>query len=107
MGNTNLKRSAFMVALTAILKTVDGRGDEVEAEFKKLVPKVLQDPGTLAYAVHRAVDDPNKFLVYERYENQEALKYHGSTDHFKEFGRTTREMFAGRAELQFYNIVAE
>ena len=95
-----------MVVLTAILKTVDGRGDEVEAEFKKLVPKVLQDPGTLTYAVHRAVDDANKFLVYERYENEEALKYHTSTNHFKELGQATRGMFAGRAEIQRYNIVA-
>jgi len=96
-----------MIILTAILTTVDGRGDEVEAKFKELVPKVLNDPGALTYNVHRAVDDPNKFLVYERYENEEALKYHGSTDHFKEFGRSSREMFAGRAELQFYKIVAE
>ena len=96
-----------MIILTAVLTTVDGRGDEVEAKFKELVPKVLNDPGAITYAVHRAVDNPNKFLVYERYEDEEAFKYHGGTDHFKEFGRSTREMFAARAEVQFYKVVAE
>jgi len=51
-----------MVVLTAILKTAEGKGDDVERLFKELMPKVLKDPGTIAYAVHRAVDDPSKFF---------------------------------------------
>ena len=95
-----------MVVLTAILKAAEGKGDAVEAEFKALVPKVMKDPGTLNYAIHRAVDDPTKFLVYEVYESREALQAHGQTEHFKAFGAATRGMFAARAELQFWNKVA-
>ncbi|MDD5287736.1 MAG: putative quinol monooxygenase [Dehalococcoidales bacterium] len=94
-----------MVVLTAILKAVEGKGDDIEREFKKLAPIILKDPGALGYAVHRAVDDPNKFLVYEQYENQEALKYHGQTAHFKAFNQATRGMFAARAEITFYNKI--
>jgi quinol monooxygenase YgiN len=95
-----------MVILTAILKAAEGKGDAVAAEFQKLVPIVLKDPGTLGYTVARAVDDPSKFLVFEQYENREALTYHGQTEHFKAFGAATRGMFAARAELTFWNKVA-
>lgn len=94
-----------MIVLTAIIKAAEGKGDTIEAEFKKLVPKVLKDPGTLGYAVHRAVDDPNKFLVYEMYENREALTYHGQTEHFKALGQATRGMYTGRTEITFWNKV--
>jgi quinol monooxygenase YgiN len=95
-----------MVVLTAILMTVEGKGDALEAEFKKLVPKVLKDQGALAYIVHRAADNPNKFMVYEQYENQEAFQAHSKTEHFKAWGAATRGMFAARGEIQFYNKVA-
>lgn len=94
-----------MIVVCAMLKTVDGKGDEVEQEFKKLVPKVLKDPGTIAYVLHRAIDDPNKFFVYEKYEDMDTLKAHGQTEHFKEFGRTTASMFSGRPEIGLYNQI--
>lgn len=95
-----------MVVLTATLKAVEGKGDAAAEEFKKLVPVVLKDPGTVGYMVCRAVDDANKFIVIEQYESREAFTYHGQTAHFKAFGAATRGMFAGRAELAFWNKVA-
>jgi len=94
-----------MIVVCATIKTIDGRGDEVEQEFKKLVPKVLKDPGAIEYVVHRAIDDPNKFFVYEKYEDMDALKLHSSTEHFKDFGRTTASMFSGRPEVGLYNQI--
>jgi quinol monooxygenase YgiN len=95
-----------MIVIAATLTTIEGKGDFVEQEFKKLVPLVLKVPGTLGYAIHRAVKDPNKFLVYEQYENQEALQAHGQNLDFKAFNQTTRGMFVGRAEITMYNKIA-
>ncbi len=95
-----------MIVIAAILKAAEGKGDELEQEFRKLVPKVLNDPGTAAYAVHRAIDDPSKFLVYEKYESAEALRAHGSAPHFREFSRVTASMTDGRAEVTRYQQIA-
>ena len=94
-----------MIVVAAMLKTVDGKGDEFEQEFRKLVPKVLNDPGTIAYVVHRSVDDPTKFFVYEKYESREALKEHSSTTHFKEFSQAIASMLSGRPEVGLYQEV--
>jgi quinol monooxygenase YgiN len=92
-----------MIVVTAKMKAVEGKGDELEQEFRKLIPKVLKDPGAITYTVHRKTDAPNEFLVYEKYESGDALKYHGSTEHFKEFSRTIGPMLDGRAEVALYN----
>ncbi len=95
-----------MIVITAVLQVAEGKGNEVVEEFKKLVPKVRQDPGTITYIINQAVDNADKIMVYEKYEDREALQYHGQTDHFKEFGRATRSLFAGRPEITLYNEVA-
>jgi len=94
-----------MIVVAAVLKAAEGKGDVLEQELRKLVPKVLKDPGTIGYAIHRAIDDPNKFLVYEKYESRDALKLHGSTPHFQEFSRAIATLLAGRPEVTLYNEI--
>jgi len=88
-----------------MLKSIDGKGDEFEQEFRKLVPKVLKDPGAITYVVHRRLDDPNSFFVYEKYEDSEAIKYHSSTPHFKEFSQAIAPLMGGRAEVGRYTEI--
>ncbi len=95
-----------MIVVLALLQAQPGKGDEVEKAFKELIPKVLKDPGTIAYKLNRNIEEPDKFCVYEKYESMDALKAHGQTEHFKAFGRATRELFAGRAQVSRYNEVA-
>jgi quinol monooxygenase YgiN len=94
-----------MIVVVAKMKAVEGKGDELAQELRKLIPKVLKDPGTISYAVHRKADAPNEFLVYEKYESGDALKYHGSTEHFKEFSRTIGPMLDSRPEIGIYSEV--
>jgi len=94
-----------MIVVAAKIKTAEGKGDEFEQEFRKLAPKVLNDPGTIAYVLHSSVKDPTLFLVYEKYESQEALKQHGETPHFKEFFKATGPMMGGRPEIELYNEI--
>ena len=94
-----------MVVVVANLKVAEGKGNDVVEAFRKVVPLIRQDPGTVAYNILQVANNPDKITVLERYENREALQYHGQTEHFKEFGRNTRESFAGRAEIALYDEV--
>lgn len=95
-----------MIVVAAVLRAADEKGDDLEQEFRKLVPQVLNDPGTVAYVVHRGIEDPTIFFVYERYENADALKAHSSTPHFKEFSRAAGSLLAARPEVTLYRQVA-
>jgi quinol monooxygenase YgiN len=91
-----------MIVVAAKMKAVEGKGDELERELRKLIPKVLKDPGAITYTVHRKADAPNEFLVYEKYESGEALKFHSSTEHFKEFSKAIASLLDGRPEIGIY-----
>ena len=94
-----------MIVIAAIIKVIDGKGDEAEQIFKKLVPKVLKDPGTIAYVAHRSTDDPSKFFFYEKYEDMEAVKYHGSTPHFKECIQALTPLQEGPTDAGLYRQI--
>ena len=93
-----------MITICAILTAVQDKGDELEKEFMKLTPNVLKDPGTLTYIVHRNIDDPLIFFVYEIYTNDEALNLHISTSHFKEF-RKNVALLVARREVGKYSEI--
>jgi quinol monooxygenase YgiN len=94
-----------MLIQIAQLKAVQNKGDELEREFSKIIPKVREESGTLTYIVHRALDDPQKFLVYEKYRDEEALKYHVSTSYIKEFINVVSSILDGRPEMDFYREI--
>lgn len=95
-----------MVVVAAMIKVLEGKGDEFEKEAGKLVPKVLKDPGTIAYAIHRSTNDPSKFFVYEKYESQEAFQHHSSTPHFQEFTRAILPMLDGSPDIGLYREIS-
>ncbi len=95
-----------MIVVVATLKVVEGKGDEFEQEFRKLALKVRDEPGTIVYVLHRAIDDPTKFFVYEKYKDQEALGQHSSTAHFQEFFKAITPILSGGPEIGLYHEIS-
>ncbi len=93
-----------MIVISALITVVEGKGDEYLEKFKELAPKVRKDPGLITYVLHRHVDNPDQFFVFEQYENREAIDYHGSTEHFKAYRKETADIVADR-QIGFYNEV--
>ena len=93
-----------MVVICALITVADGKGDEYQEKFKELAPKVRKDPGAITYVLHRNINDPNQFFVFEQYENQEAIKYHGSTEHFQAYRKETADLVKER-QVNFYHEV--
>jgi quinol monooxygenase YgiN len=94
-----------MLIIAAVIKVHEGKGEEFEKEFRQLQPRVLKDPGAIAYVLHRSVDDPCRFFFYEKYESSEAIKYHTSTEHFKGFFQKMGPIMIGKPEISVYQEV--
>ena len=93
-----------MVVVCALITVVKGKGDEYQERFKGLAAKVRKDPGTITYVLNRGRDDPDKFFVFEQYEDEEALKYHASTEHFQAYRKETADLVKNR-NVGFYEEV--
>ena len=62
-----------------------GKMDQALEAVQAFMPKIRTEPGTLEYTVYRGVDDPNMLVYLEKYQDQDALAAHGSSDEMKAF----------------------
>jgi quinol monooxygenase YgiN len=66
-----------MASVVATIKVKEDKLEEAKAFFKKLAAEVkANEPGTLVYVFHQRRDDPLTFVVYEKYESDEAFALH-------------------------------
>ena len=90
-----------MLTLTAVLTVQAGREAEFERVMHVTVPKVREEPGNHAYVLNRSTENPRVFMVYEEYEDAEALESHRA--HLKEMGIDLRDLLEGPSVLTFYD----
>ena len=89
-----------MLTLTAVLTVKAGQEEEFERIMHVAVPKVREEPGNIAYSLHRSAESSRVFLVYEEYEDAEALESHRA--HLREMGIDLRELLETPPVLTFY-----
>jgi quinol monooxygenase YgiN len=53
------------------------------------------EQGNLAFAVHRSLDDPNEFWLYETWESTEAVEAHESGEAFQDYKDQLRPLVEG------------
>jgi quinol monooxygenase YgiN len=59
----------------------------VMANFNAIVAAVnANEPGCLLYTLNRG-DDPQTYVFMERYRDEDAVKAHRATEHFRTFGK--------------------
>src|SRR4029078_4050203 len=57
----------------------EGQREKVEAILRDLAHAARQEPGNLEFVVNRSLDDPNEFLLYEQYNDEQAFIDHQQT----------------------------
>ncbi|MDD4876321.1 MAG: putative quinol monooxygenase [Dehalococcoidales bacterium] len=94
-----------MIVICALITTVEGKGDEYQEKFQGLAAKVRKDPGAITYALHRKLDNPDQFFVFEQYENEEAIKYHAATEHFQAYRQETAGLVKDRLIGRYSEVI--
>jgi quinol monooxygenase YgiN len=60
--------------------------DTVIPMLRDIAVASRQEPGCLGFEVNRSNDDPNAFVLYERWVDAAALEAHYATEHFIALG---------------------
>lgn len=67
-------------------------------DFKSAIFKnhegTRQEPGNLRFDVLQDREDPNRFFLYEVYENEDAFKAHQQTQHYLTWRETVQDWMA-------------
>ncbi len=90
-----------MICVIAKIEVAEGRRDDFLAEFRQLVPKVLEEEGCVEYGpmidvpAHLGAQAPprdNLVTVVEKWESLEALEAHLMAPHMVEYRKRVRPM---------------
>ena len=65
----------------------------------------MQEPGIRAFDFWQGQDDPTRFVLYEAYESDEAVKAHATTPHYKKWADAAPEFYTKPRERALYEDV--
>jgi len=75
------------------MHAVEGREAEVEAILLENVDRIRAgEAGNLAFAVHRSLDDPGEFWLYETWVDETAVDRHESGPEFASYKERIRPL---------------
>ncbi len=92
-----------MLVLVVTWEADQGKESEVISTFAKLAEGSRKEAGCRMYVVHRHVEEPRKFLVYEQYDNEAALQGHRDSAHFQQYALKELPALGKRIDADLYN----
>ena len=88
-----------MIVVTAQARIRPEARDDAIAAARAMQEASRAEPGCREYGFWFEMDDPNLLLVYERWDDQEALDFHFTTPHLAEFARAIPSWVDGTPEI--------
>lgn len=87
------------LAVIAKLTAQTGKRDELVDLLQKLVAASHDEPGTLVYSMHAALNNDEDVYFYELYADKEASKAHATGPVMQEVGPQILALLAGPPEI--------
>jgi quinol monooxygenase YgiN len=82
------------------LKVKDGAAEKFEASFAKAIAGTRKEKGNRAYDLNRMGKDSSEYVVYERWQNLDALRFHVKTPHITNLLAEIGDLLAGPPEVK-------
>lgn len=94
------------VVVVATFRVKAGREAEGEAVLRRVIEQThAHEPGCVLYALHRALDDPTRFVVVEKWDSRDDLDAHFEQPYMGEIA-AARDLLAEPPSVWFTEPVA-
>lgn len=91
-------------SVVATVRVRPGAEAEFEALARKLVAATNAEPGCISYTLNKG-EEPQAYVFIERYRDEEAVKAHRASEHFRSIGREMGAFMEGeRSVLRMQEI---
>ncbi len=94
------------VTVIARFLAKDGMEERLERELRAMVEPTRAEPGCINYDLHRRSDDGRVFVIYENYEDDEAVEHHKQTPHFRNLQAVTPEILGEPFEVLVFEMLS-
>lgn len=95
-----------MLIVAGSIITKPGGREGFLAAVATMVTATLDEPGCQEYAFSPDPRDPNRILLFERWDDQAALDAHFASDHMAQWQHDRRELAVESADIKKYTISA-
>jgi quinol monooxygenase YgiN len=93
------------VAIIVHYQALAGKGDEVAALLSRHTAATRAEPGCRDFVALRGVEDPDSFVLYERYASREAFEAHLASPHFEGIAVARVRPLLAERTLSFQQVV--
>ena len=83
-----------MYAVCVHVHVVQDRVEEFIAASLENARGTIREPGNLRFDVIQQEDDPTRFVLYEVWQDGDAMVAHKATDHYKKWAETVADWMA-------------
>ena len=97
--------SASEVAIVVHYQAQPGRGNEVAALLAKHTAATRAEPGCRDFVALRGAEDPDSFVLYERYDDEDAFKAHQASPHFEGIAVAQIRPLLAERTLRFCQVI--
>lgn len=88
------------IALVVEIRTQPGQRDAFLARLRQHRAKVLaNEPGCRGFEILLAEEEPDSLVLYEAYQDEQALEEHDATPYFQAYREDTAAMIASRRRI--------
>jgi quinol monooxygenase YgiN len=84
------------IVITAILKGKPGIENQLYEALQQVVQPSRNDSGCIKYQLHKSVDEEGVFVFYEVWRDEESLKKHIESDHYKVYRQQAEQLVESR-----------
>jgi quinol monooxygenase YgiN len=85
--------SDLMVSIMIRLRARPGQVHRANVAFMKIADPIRANPDCLEFRVYQDRDDPQSFVLWERWVSEEALFAHGKRDYMAEYMAEKDQIF--------------
>ena len=71
--------------VTALWRAKLGEEEHIAALLPAVAAASEAEPGCLLFWVHRSIEDPARFFLYEQYTDRAAFDAHAASDHVRRY----------------------
>ena len=90
----------------AYIHAKTGKTEALGKALQELTGPSRADPACLVYELHRSVDDPDLWFLYEIWRSKEAQKAHLGLPFMKNFLMTSKDLVEGNLEMRGFQPVS-
>jgi quinol monooxygenase YgiN len=93
------------IALIVHYQALPGKGDQVAGLLAKHSAATRAEAGCLDFVALRGTEDPDSFVLYERYDSAGAFKAHQASPHFEGIAVAQIRPLLAERRLEYRQVI--